>query len=54
MPSKKVELWSCIEEHIVLNSKDRASAYRQLRLEGYKRTENATWAKYRKLKRNLK
>lgn len=51
MSSKKVELWSCIEEHIVLNSKDRASAYRQLRLEGYKRTQNATWAKYRKLKR---
>ena len=43
--------WSGIEEDIVRTSGNRAEAYRQLRLEGFKRTENATWAKYRKLKR---
>ena len=51
MSSKKIELWSGIEEDIVRTSGNRAEAYRQLRLEGFKRTENATWAKYRKLKR---
>ena len=54
MSSKKIELWSCIEDHIVLNAKNRSEAYKQLHLEGYKRTQNAVWAKYRKLKRNLK
>jgi len=51
MSSKKIEFWSCIEEHIVLNAPNRAQAYKQLHLEGFKRTQNATWAKYRKLKK---
>lgn len=51
MPRPKIELWSCIEEHIVLNAPNRAQAYRLLCLEGFKRTQNATWAKYRKLRR---
>ena len=40
--------------NIVLNAKNRSEAYKQLHLEGFKRTQNAVWAKYRKLKRNLK
>lgn len=51
MSRPKIEFWSGIEEDIVRTSGNRAEAYRQLRLEGFKRTENATWAKYRKLKR---
>jgi len=51
MPRPKIEFWSCIEEHIVLNAKNRSEAYKQLHLEGFKRTQNATWAKYRKLRR---
>ena len=46
----KLIAWSSIEEDIVRTSKNRADAHKQLKAEGFKRTENSVWAKYRKMK----
>ena len=47
----KLIAWSSIEEDIVRTSKNRSDAHKQLKAEGFKRTENSVWAKYRKMKR---
>ena len=43
--------WSAAEESIVRNAKNRDDAHKQLKAKGYQRTENATWSKYRKVRR---